>query len=110
MNSIDSESQARRASESRDESEVPFGQPAGYGRNEYKLFGVRLNHAELPSQQLAASSNTSSLPPMSESSISASITVTEPSKSVSGVTSQKKCKKCCSVNNRSCTKVSAFQS
>ncbi|KAF7818250.1 auxin response factor 4-like [Senna tora] len=97
-NSNDSESQVWRASDSRDENEVPFGQPGSYGRFEYKLFGVSLNNPELPSPQVPISSNTSnqfSVPPMSQSSISATIPVT----------SQKKCKKCCSVSSRSCTKV-----
>ncbi|KAI4301338.1 hypothetical protein L6164_034626 [Bauhinia variegata] len=108
VNSCDSESHGWRASESRDENEVLFGHPHGYSR--YKLFGFNLigNHPELPSPQLAAYSKNSSPPsvtPMSQSSVSATIPVSEPSKSISGVTSGEKNKKYCSVNSRSCTKV-----
>lgn len=111
VNSNDSEPQGWRASESRDENEVPFGQQGGCSKIECKIFGVCLNNPELPSPQVAASSNTSSLlsvPPMSQSSISAPIPVSKPSKSISGATSKKKCKKCCSVNSRTCTKVISF--
>ncbi|XP_054778287.1 auxin response factor 2A-like isoform X2 [Prosopis cineraria] len=98
VNSNDSESQGWRASESRDDND---------NKTEYKLFGISLNHSELPSPQVAASSSTSTLhvPPMSQSSVSATIPVSKPSNAISGVASQKKCKKCCSVNSRTCTKV-----
>ncbi|KAK4281094.1 hypothetical protein QN277_012628 [Acacia crassicarpa] len=96
VNSNDSESHGCRASDSRDEND---------SKTECKLFGVSLNHPELPSPQVAASSSTSTLhvPPMSQSSVSA-IPVSKLSKGISDVTSQKKCK-CSSVNSRTCTKV-----
>ncbi|KAI4349596.1 hypothetical protein L6164_010163 [Bauhinia variegata] len=109
VNSSDSESQGWRASEPRDENEVHFGHPHGYNR--YKLFGFNLidNNPELPSPQVAAFSKISSPPsvvtPMSQSSVSATIPASEPSKSISGVTSEKENKKWCSVNSRSCTMV-----
>ncbi|XP_028762300.1 auxin response factor 2-like [Neltuma alba] len=98
VNSSDSESQGWRASESKDEND---------NKIEHKLFGISLNHPELPSPQVAASSSTSTLhvPPMSQSCVSATIPVSKPSEGISGVTSQKKCKKCSSVNSRTCTKV-----
>ncbi|TKY61837.1 Auxin response factor 7 [Spatholobus suberectus] len=89
ISSIGSDSLGWPSSESRNENDVPFGQPDSWSR--YKLFGVSLidRQPELPSPQFAALSKTSSLlssPPMC-------------------VTSGKTCKKCRSVNNRSCTKV-----
>ncbi|XP_061366518.1 auxin response factor 2A-like [Gastrolobium bilobum] len=88
VNSTGSESQGWPSSHSKDENDVPFGQPGSCSR--YKLFGVSLtdNQPKLPSQQFSVLSEISSLlsnPPLC-------------------ITSGKTCKKCRSVN-RSCTKV-----
>jgi len=89
LSSICSESLGWPPSESRNENDAPLGHLGSY--NKYKLFGVNLieRQPELPSPQFAGFSKTPSLlssPPMC-------------------VTSGKTCKKCRSVNNRSCTKV-----
>ncbi|RDX83025.1 Auxin response factor 7, partial [Mucuna pruriens] len=85
LSSIGSESLGWPSSESRNENDVPLGH-----HSRYKLFGVSLidRQPELPSPQFAFSKTSSLLssPPMC-------------------VTSGKTCKKCRSVNNRSCTKV-----
>ncbi|XP_027349388.1 auxin response factor 24-like [Abrus precatorius] len=88
LNSTGFDSQGCHSSESKDENDVPFGQPGSYSR--YKLFGVSLidNQPELPSPQFAALSKTSS--PLSSHPTC--------------VTSGKTCKKCRFVS-RSCTKV-----
>lgn len=110
MNSTGSESQGW-PSESKDENDVPFGQPVCFSR--YKLFGVNLidTQPELPSPQFAILSKISSLlsiPPMSQSSIYATIRPTKPFESIAIVTSEKRCKKCRSGNSRSCTKVKSI--
>ncbi|XP_022635038.1 auxin response factor 2A [Vigna radiata var. radiata] len=89
LSSICSESLGWPPSESRNENDAPLGHLGSCSK--YKLFGVNLidRQPELPSPQFAGFSKTSSLlssPPMC-------------------VTSGKTCKKCRSVNNRSCTKV-----
>lgn len=89
LSSICSESLGFSPSESRNENDAPFDHLGSCSR--YKLFGVNLidRQPELPSPQFAGFSKTSSLlssPPMC-------------------FTSGKTCKKCRSVNNRSCTKV-----
>ncbi|KHN43557.1 Auxin response factor 7 [Glycine soja] len=89
LSSIGSESLGWPSTESRNENDVPFGQPGSCST--FKLFGVSLidRSSELPSLQSAAFNKTSSLlsnPPMR-------------------VAPGKTCKKCHRVNNRSCTKV-----
>ncbi|KAJ7977490.1 Auxin response factor [Quillaja saponaria] len=100
-----------RSSESRDENEVLLCQPDDYSR--YKLFGVCLSnsHSELPSQQLATFSKYSVAPrvlPTSQSSINGTNWVSAPSKSISGASSRKQCKRCSSVTSRSCIKVHKY--
>ncbi|XVF21882.1 hypothetical protein REPUB_Repub12eG0127600 [Reevesia pubescens] len=91
-------SQEWRTLEPRNENETSLCEPnGGHG---YMLFGVNLVNGppELPSPQVLASSeheNLRSIPPISQSSVS------EPSKG----TFSKQCNNCCSVSNRSCTKV-----
>ncbi|CAJ1879906.1 unnamed protein product [Sphenostylis stenocarpa] len=89
LSSICSESLGWPPSESRNENDAPFGHLGSCSK--YKLFGVSLidRQPELPSPQRAGFSKTSSL-------LSSPPTC---------VTSEKTCKKCHSVNNRSCTKV-----
>lgn len=102
VNSNDSGSHGWRASESREENN---------SKTECRLFGISLKCPELPSPQVAASSSTSAHglpPPMSQSSVYATIPVSNTSKSISDVASLKKCKKCSSVNSRTCTKVTCF--
>ncbi|KAH1195534.1 Auxin response factor 7 [Glycine max] len=89
LSSIGSESLGWPSTESRNENDVPFGQPGSCST--FKLFGVSLidRSSELPSLQSAAFNKTSSLlsnPPMR-------------------VAPGKTCKKCHRLNNRSCTKV-----
>lgn len=105
VNSSNSGSQESMAFKRKSEDETVLAQPNGCGR--CMLFGVNLvnSHPELPSPQVATSSelnSTCSLPPTTRSSVSETIQVSETCKSVSG---EKQCKKCCSVGNRSCTKV-----
>nr|APR64070.1 hypothetical protein [Populus tomentosa] len=97
--SHNSGSQKLRGSELKHANEVPLAAP-----HRYMLFGVNLvsNSPELPSSQVAASVVNEShnyVPVTSQSSVS------EPSKSTSGVNSEKQCKNCCSAAIRSCTKV-----
>ncbi|KAE9598268.1 putative transcription factor ARF family [Lupinus albus] len=104
MNSIGSVSQGW-PSESKEENHVSFGQPGLL-----KLFGVNLTDTqmELPSPQFAVFSQISSLisiPPLSQTSIYATIPATKPYDSIAVVNSEKKCKNCHSVDRRSCTKV-----
>ena len=104
-----SESQGWPSSESKDENDVPFGQPGSCST--YKLFGVSLidSQPELPSPQLAAYSkipSALSFPPMSQSSIYATIRAAKSYGSMTVVTPEKRCKKCRSV--RSCTKVQSI--
>ncbi|OIW13348.1 hypothetical protein TanjilG_02868 [Lupinus angustifolius] len=92
-------------SESKEENYVSFGRPGLL-----KLFGVNLTNTqmELPSPQFAVFSQISSLisiPPMSQTSIYATIPTTKPYDSVAVLTSEKKRKKCHLVDRRSCTKV-----
>lgn len=107
VNSSNSGSQECMVFKPKSEDETLLAQPSGCGR--YMLFGVNLvSHPELPSPQVATSSELNSpcsVPPTTHSSVSETIQVSETSKSVSGVLSEKQCKKCCSVSNRSCTKV-----
>jgi auxin response factor len=83
------------------EDETLLAQPNGCGS--CMVFGVNLvSHPELPSPQVATSSELNSpcsVPPTTHSSVSETIQVSETSKS------EKQCKKCCTVSNRSCTKV-----
>ncbi|KAA8549213.1 hypothetical protein F0562_000897 [Nyssa sinensis] len=108
VNSISSVSQDWKAPEENGEIEAPITQPNGSGR--YMLFGVDIfnSHTELPSPQLLYSSELHGLcsvpPTVSQSSISEP-KVSEASKSISGNLSEKQCKNCCSISNRSCTKV-----
>lgn len=111
VNSSNSGSQECTVFEPKSENETPVAQPNGRGR--CMLFGVNLvdSHPELPSRQVATSSehlSPCSIPPTSQSSVSETIQVSETSKSISRVLSDNKCKKCCSVSNRSCTKVQYF--
>ncbi|XVF32690.1 hypothetical protein REPUB_Repub17cG0104500 [Reevesia pubescens] len=91
-------SQELRTLELRNENESFLcEQNGGHG---YKLFGVNLVNGppELPSPQVLASSELESLcsiPATSQSSVS----------ELSKGTSSKQCNNCCSVSNRSCTKV-----
>ncbi|XP_048336269.2 auxin response factor 23 isoform X1 [Ziziphus jujuba] len=109
VNSSNSGSQECTVFEPKSKDETPIAQPNGCGR--CMLFGVNLvnsSHPELPSPQVATSSehlSPCSIPPTSQSSVSETIQVSETSKSISRVLSNKQCKKCCSVINRSCTKV-----
>lgn len=101
-NSYNSGLQDLGTSELKDANEVQNAPPNGGGR--YMLFGVDLvkSPQELPSPQVATYSDHESLysvPPMSQSSVS------EPSKSISGVNSENQCKNCCSATNHYCTKV-----
>ncbi|OAY49597.1 auxin response factor 4 [Manihot esculenta] len=101
-NSYNSGLQDLGTSELKDANEVQNAPPNGGGR--YMLFGVDLvkSPQELPSPQVATYSDHESLysvPPMSQSSVS------EPSKSISGVNSENQCKNCCSATNQYCTKV-----
>ncbi|CAK7348233.1 unnamed protein product [Dovyalis caffra] len=84
-------------------NEVPLAAPHS-GGSRYMLFGVNLvsNPPELPSPQVANSVVLEShnyVPVTSQSSVS------EPSKSTSGVNSEMQCKNCCSATIRSSTKV-----
>lgn len=103
-----SQSQESRAFRTRSENEVPLVQPKTCRRT--MLFGVDIvtSQPELPSPQVATFSGLSSpcsIPPISQSSVSETIQLSETSKSISGVLYEKQCKKCCSINNRSCIKV-----
>ncbi|KAL5796839.1 hypothetical protein ACOSQ2_001659 [Xanthoceras sorbifolium] len=105
-NSLNSGSQEWRSLEFKNENESPLSQPHGGSR--YMLFGVNLvsSPPELPSPQDATSNefeSPCSVPPTSQSSISETFQVSEPSKSVSGIPSGNQCKNCCLF--RSCTKV-----
>lgn len=107
--SENSGSQMCMALELKDENRTPLAQPNGGSR--YMLFGVNLVNSppELPSPQMATSNELESpcsVPPTSQSSISETIQVSEPSKSVSGILPEKQCKNCCV--SRSCTKVIKF--
>ncbi|MED6158905.1 hypothetical protein PIB30_037366 [Stylosanthes scabra] len=75
-NCTGSESQGWPCSDSKDENDVPFGPHSSC--TTYKLFGINLtdSQSELPSQQFSAYSkfpSTISIPPMSHSSIHATI-------------------------------------
>lgn len=101
-------SQDSRAFKPRSEIEPPLVQPNSRGTT--MLFGVNIvtSHPELPSPQVVTSSelfSPCSITPISQSSVSETIQISETSKSVSGVLSAKQCKNCCSVTNRSCIKV-----
>ncbi|XP_057721888.1 auxin response factor 4-like isoform X1 [Arachis stenosperma] len=103
-----SESQGWPSSESKDENDVPFGPHSSC--TTYKLFGIYLTdcQSELPSPQFSAYSkipSTISIPPMSHSSIYATIQAAKQCGNIQGVSSEKRCKKCRSDNSRSCTKV-----
>lgn len=105
-----SESQELRAFKPRSETQGPF-----VPQNTLMLFGVNLDssHSELPSPQVANYSgllSPCSIPPISQSSVSETIQLSETSKSISCVLSEKQCKKCCSVSNRSCIKVISYKS
>ncbi|KAM5563907.1 auxin response factor 2-like [Rosa sericea] len=98
-------SQELSASKQRSETQGPF-----VPSNTLMLFGVNLDnsHSELPSPQVANSSghlSPCSIPPISQSSVSETVQLSETSKSISCVLSETQCKKCCSVSNRSCIKV-----
>ncbi|KAM1697118.1 hypothetical protein ACFX1R_032942 [Malus domestica] len=100
-----SESQNLRAFELRSETQSPLVE-----QKSTMLFGVNIvtSHPELPSPQVANSielCSPCSIPPISHSSVSETVQLSETSKSISGVCSEKQCKKCSSVNNRSCIKV-----
>ncbi|KAJ0112016.1 hypothetical protein Patl1_01101 [Pistacia atlantica] len=107
VNSLNSGSQDWRALELRDENGTPLAPPNDGGR--YMLFGVNLfkcSPPELPSPQVANSielESHGSIPPISQSSVSETIQVSDLSKSVSGNPSEMQCKNCHSF--RSCTKV-----
>ncbi|KAG5231788.1 auxin response factor [Salix suchowensis] len=96
-------SQKWRGLELKHANEVPLASP-----HRYMLFGVNLvsNSPELPSPQVATSAVHEShnyVPATSQSSVS------EPSKSTSGVNSEKQCKNCCSTAIQSCTKGKAYR-
>ncbi|XP_011033620.1 PREDICTED: auxin response factor 2-like isoform X2 [Populus euphratica] len=96
--SHNSGSQKWRGSELKHANEVPHAAP-----HRYMLFGVNLvsNSPELPSSQVATTVENEShnyVPVTSQSSVS------EPSKSTSGVNSEKQCKNCCSATIPSRTK------
>ncbi|PON57192.1 Auxin response factor [Parasponia andersonii] len=107
-NSSNSESQECTAFKQRSDDIAPR---YPNGCDKYMLFGVNLfhSHPELPSPQVATSSellSTFSFPPTSQSSsVSEPVQVSDTSKSVSDVVLEKQCKQCCSISNRSCTKV-----
>lgn len=108
VNSSSSGSQEWRASEQNDEIEAPVTQPNGTAK--IMLFGVNIGNslAELPSPQFATliePQSPCSVPPTTSQSSSETIHVSDPSKSIAGILSEKQCKNCCSVTNRSCTKV-----
>lgn len=108
VNSLNSDSQDR-ALELKDENRTPLAQPNGRGR--YMLFGVNLFNSslELPSPQVADSSELEShgsIPPTSQSSVSETAQVSDLSKSVFGYPSEMQCKNCSSF--RRCTKVVCF--
>ncbi|KAM1759129.1 hypothetical protein ACFX11_008166 [Malus domestica] len=94
-----------RTFELRSETQSPLVQP-----KTTMLFGVKIvtSYPELPSPQVANSielDSPCSTPPIYHSSVSETIQLSETSKSVSGVRSEKQCRKCCSVSNRSRIKV-----
>lgn len=98
-------SQKLRAFELRSETQSPLVE-----QKSTMLFGVNIvtSHPELPSPQVANSielCSPCSIPPISHSSVSETVQLSETSKSISGVCSEKQCKKCSSINNRSCIKV-----
>nr|XP_011458663.1 PREDICTED: auxin response factor 23-like isoform X1 [Fragaria vesca subsp. vesca] len=98
-------SQELSASKQRSKTQGPFVRP-----NTLMLFGVNLDnsHSELPSPQVANSTgllSPCSIPPISQSSVSETVQLSETSKSFSCVHSETQSKKCCSVSNRSCIKV-----
>ncbi|GLU07457.1 hypothetical protein SLE2022_244150 [Rubroshorea leprosula] len=101
--------QEGRAFKLRDENEAIFAEPNGGSR--IMLFGVNLfdTPQELPSPQVLTPSEQESLcsiPPPSQSSASETNQVSEPSKGTTSVNlSENQWKNCCSVTNRSCTKV-----
>lgn len=109
-NSLNSSSKERRSLESKNENESPLSQ--SHGGKKYMLFGVNLANTSppgLPLLQQATSNELESLcsvPPMSQSGISETVQVSEPSKSVSDIPSGKQCKNCCLL--RRCTKVRSF--
>ncbi|KAI7992856.1 Auxin response factor 7 [Camellia lanceoleosa] len=84
--------------EKKAEIKAPMGKPNG--SDKYMLFGVNIfsRPLELHSQQVVSSV-------VSQSGISETIQVSEPSKSVSGYLPEKQCENCCPIANRSCTKV-----
>ncbi|XP_052306274.1 auxin response factor 2 isoform X2 [Populus trichocarpa] len=101
--SHNSGSQKWRGFELKHANEVPLAAPHS-GGSSYMLFGVNLenNPPELPSPQVATSvvlENHNYVPLTSQSSVS------EPSKSTSGVNSDKQCRNCSSAAIPSCTKV-----
>ncbi|PQM35017.1 auxin response factor 4-like [Prunus yedoensis var. nudiflora] len=84
-----------RAFKPRSEIEAPLVQPNSRGTT--MLFGVNIvtSHPELPSPQVVTSSelfSPCSITPISQSSVSETIQISETSKSVSGVLSAKQCK------------------
>ncbi|TQD94975.1 hypothetical protein C1H46_019406 [Malus baccata] len=98
-------SQKLRTFELMSETQSPLVQP-----KTTMLFGVKIvtSYPELPSPQVANSIelySPCSTPPIYHSSVSETIQRSETSKSVSGVRSEKQCRKCCSVSNRSRIKV-----
>lgn len=109
-NGNSSNSWSQECVEQRSDDEAPR-QPNGCGK--CMLFGVDLfhGHQELPSPQVATSSvllSSYALPPTSQSSVSEPpIRVSDSSnnKNVFGLLSKKQCKQCCSISNRSCSKV-----
>ncbi|XP_038682072.1 auxin response factor 24-like [Tripterygium wilfordii] len=102
-----SSSHDQRALELKDANEVQIAQLNGGSR--CMVFGVNLHSPpELPSPQVATSSERESLcsvPPMSQSSVSEGIQLSERSKSVSLIGPRKQCNNCCFVTNRSRIKV-----
>lgn len=109
-NGNSSNSWSQECIEQRSDDEAPR-QPNGCGK--CMLFGVDLfhGHQELPSPQVATSSvllSSYALPPTSQSSVSEPpIQVSDSSNNnnVFGLLSKKQCKQCCSISNRSCSKV-----
>ncbi|KDP28078.1 hypothetical protein JCGZ_13849 [Jatropha curcas] len=102
LNSYRSGSQDCKTLEPKDANEILHAPPDGGGR--YMLFGVNLvkNPPELPSPQVATFSDHESLysvPHMSESSVS------EASKSTSGINSENHSNNCRSVTDLHCIKV-----
>ncbi|KAJ9171886.1 hypothetical protein P3X46_015188 [Hevea brasiliensis] len=102
VSSYNSVSQDLRTSELKDATEVPHTPPNGGGR--YMLFGVNLvkSPPELPSPQVANYSDHKSLYSVLQMS---QCSISEQSKSPSGISPENQCKNYCSATNLNCTEV-----